>query len=93
MAGKGCGCGCGGGWQGSCRHGFAWGILRVLIALVVLGIVFSVGMMIGELRALVGGYAGGRYPMMRSYGYQVGGSPMMNVPGNAVPTTTSTPGY
>ena len=72
---------CGGGMNGcACGHRchWGWGILRVVVALFVLAIIFWMGVMIGELRALTGGFRGAR--MMSAYGTQQS-YPMMGVPG------------
>ncbi len=87
-------CECGHGACCSCSsghyHGFGWGLLRVIIGLIVLGLVFSFGIMVGQFKAYVNGFGGGHgFRMMRSYdaypGYQV-----MTGGGYAVPPTETT---
>jgi hypothetical protein len=85
MSGKGCYCGMHGGMMG---HGFGWGLIRVIIGLIILGIVFSFGVLIGELKVMVGGGFLHRGAMMGAYNYQ-GAYPMMGNWNYAAPATTT----
>jgi hypothetical protein len=80
---------CGGycGWHGCGGRHFGWRILRVIIVLILLGVVFSVGVMVGELRGLRGG-AFGRFPMRANYGGQ--GYYPMGGQGATLPAPSST---
>ena len=62
---------CGTCWCGGHHHGFGWTVVRVIVSLLIIGIVFSIGVMVGELKAFVGGWSsyGGHYPMMGGYYY------------------------
>ncbi len=69
MHGEGCVCStctagsghcCGGAYHGG---GFGWGLVRVVIGLVIVGIVFSLGFLMGQLRMLV---------TVAEHGYPVG---------------------
>ena len=81
--------GCGGpcGWRG---HGFVFIIVKIIVGLIVLGIVFSFGVLVGELKATLGGGFGGRSMMRSYYGSPVGAYPMMGGQGYAIPGSTST---
>jgi hypothetical protein len=99
--GGGCGCGCGqcgaggfGGGMCSCGRFGGHRVLRVLLGLIILGIVFAMGLKLGEVKGMYnsafygGSMRGGRFMMMRGApGMMNGGvnqAPMM-------PVTTSTP--
>jgi hypothetical protein len=86
MSGKGCCCGYHGGMMG---YGFGWGLIRVIVGLIVLGIVFSLGVLIGELKIAVGGgfmYRGG----MMGQNYFPGAYPMMGNWNNGMMATSTT---
>ena len=77
------------GYHGGMMHcGFGWKIVRVIIGLVVLGIVFSFGVLVGQLRAIVGGGVFHRGSMMGSY-YGQGYYPMMGNWNPGVPATST----
>ena len=59
--------------QGCCRHGGSM-LLRLVLGVIILTIVFSLGVMIGEMKSYSGNWRGGN-GMMQGYGYQ--GMPMM----------------
>ena len=67
------------------RGGWGWAIVRLIIALIIVGVVFCIGVMVGELRVLVnGGYRMMHYSGRMMYPGQVQpGGPM-------IPATTST---
>jgi hypothetical protein len=97
QCGEGCKCwthgggmccsGSGCGWHGGHRLGFM--ILRCLLAVIILAVVFSLGVKIGELKGAyeygagypvgVHGWGGGMYQMMDGYpqGYYYQSAPMM----------------
>jgi hypothetical protein len=64
-------------------------IVKVIVALFLLGVVFSVGILMGELRMVVGG-GYGRSTMRSYYGNPVGTYPTMGGQGYAIPGATST---
>jgi hypothetical protein len=85
MAGRGCCCG----FHGGMGYGFGGGLLRVIVGLIVLGIVFSFGVLIGELKAVVGGGEFYRGAMMGSNYNNRGVNPMMGNLNNGFGATST----
>lgn len=84
------------GWHG--HGGFGWRVLRIVLAIVLLGFVFAFGVKIGELKGAYeygGGYPfgmhgwyGGAYPMMGGYYPQGYYQPQQGVPMMRIATST-----
>jgi hypothetical protein len=79
----GCMSGCGCGMHG---RGFGWVIIKVIVGLVIFGVIFSFGVLVGELKMALRESGFGGSVMMRGYAGQY---PMMSG-GYTVPGATST---